>query len=42
MKPINNYVGKFQKKILDTILANNLIEPGEGVVAGVSGGTDSV
>src|SRR5690606_11389032 len=42
MKSISDYVLKFQKKILDTILALNLIEPGEGVVAGVSGGPDSV
>ena len=43
MKSINNdYIRKFQKKILDIILANSLIEPGEGVVAGVSGGADSV
>lgn len=39
MKSINNdYIRKFQKKIQDIILANSLIEPGEGVVAGVSGG----
>lgn len=42
MKSISDYVLKFQKKILDTILAHKLIEPGEGVVAGVSGGPDSV
>jgi tRNA(Ile)-lysidine synthase len=42
MKHISDYVPKFQKKILDVITANNLIEPGEGVVAGVSGGPDSV
>ncbi|HEY8350345.1 MAG TPA: ATP-binding protein, partial [Clostridia bacterium] len=41
MKPISNFVQQFQKKILDIILANKLIEPGEGVVAGVSGGPDS-
>jgi len=42
MKYISDYVLQFQKKILDIILTHKLIEPGEGVVAGVSGGPDSV
>ncbi len=42
MEPISNFVQQFQKKIMDIILANRLIEYGEGVVAGISGGPDSV
>jgi tRNA(Ile)-lysidine synthase len=38
----SSYVSKFTEKILAVIQENHLIEPGEGVVAGVSGGPDSV
>ncbi len=38
----SSFVSSFKEKILTVIKENHLIEPGEGVVAGVSGGPDSV
>jgi tRNA(Ile)-lysidine synthase len=38
----NNYIEQFQKKVIDNIRSHDLIEQGEKVVAGVSGGPDSV
>lgn len=38
----NSFIGQFQKKVLETIQENHLINQGEGVVVGVSGGPDSV
>ncbi len=39
---ISSFVSNFTRKILTTIQENHLIEPGDGVVIGVSGGHDSV
>ncbi|MGE5614003.1 MAG: tRNA lysidine(34) synthetase TilS [Bacillota bacterium] len=38
----SNYIEQFHKKVLDTILSHRLIEQGEKVLVGVSGGPDSV
>mgnify|MGYP000229660139 CR=1 FL=1 len=37
-----DFVIKFQKKVLETIRDRRLTVPGEGIVAGISGGPDSV
>lgn len=38
----DNYIEQFHKKVIDTIRLHHLIEQGEKVVVGVSGGPDSV
>lgn len=42
MKITSNINRQFQQKILDTIMSNHLIEQGDAVVVGVSGGPDSI
>jgi len=42
MNIANSFISQFHQKILDTIRINNLIENGEGVIVGLSGGPDSV
>ena len=42
MNIAGNYSRKFQQKVLGTIKANHLMEQGDTVIVGVSGGPDSV
>ncbi len=42
MNKASSFITKFQKKVLETIRNHQLIAPGEGIAAGVSGGPDSV
>ena len=42
MNITGNFISQFQQKVLDTIRTERLIEQGEGVVVGLSGGPDSV
>ena len=42
MKITSNINRQFQQNILDTIVSNHLIEQGDAVVVGVSGGPDSI
>ncbi len=42
MNITGNFISQFQQKILNTIRTGHLIEQGEGVVVGLSGGPDSV
>lgn len=42
MNITGNFISQFQQKVLDTIRTGHLIEQGEGIVVGLSGGPDSV